>query len=506
MMVAIPMLAGDFGKYATAWNKLMPYFGKGYKVSRDAVSLGHKGFSLQAHVDLDKLPDEYQKYAPLLKYLEDLKLLDVGMDHDLATFNQVSTGVDAANKTLASASKVTHSLYQVARLVEAHNRVSSAVAAYDMAMENLGTLKKLGFITAEATPSEKEAGAREYATSIVRRTQGDFSSEDAPLLLKSLPKVTGQYRKYQIMMGWAYANAFKEIYKGEGIKEKIVAGRTLGFLLWQGALFAGIKGIPMLTFLAPFVMAFAGDDEDEPETEDLERWIDENFDESWANVITRGLPAIMGVDMSTKLSQEHVFAPAPYTDFSTDPNDMMAAAAEIILGPSGTTGSNFVRAAAYFEEGNTARAVEYTLPKGIRTAMESWRINDEGYSLRNGDVVRDPGSFKGLSLVANALGIPTTEITKLKWKRGEQLELERYFSEEQAKIRKLYIKASKDENSAKMDTLKDQWRALQKAKGKLRPFFNNERSTLKSISVLELIKAPRSQRKRERKNRRRLKD
>ena len=253
-------------------------------------------------------------------------------------------------------------------------------------------------------------------------------------------------------------------------------------------------------------MALAGDDEDEPETEDLDRWIYENFDESWADAITRGLPAMMGVDMSTKLSQSKVFNPAPYTEFSTDPNDMMAAAAEIILGPSGTTGSNFVRAAAYFEEGNTARAVEYTLPKGIRTAMESWRINDEGYSLRNGAVVRDPGSFKGLSLVANALGIPVTELTKLKWKRGEQLELERYFSEEQSKIRKLYIRADKKKDKGAQKELMARWAALQKAKGKIRPFFNNEFSTLQYTNPINLVMSPVRAGKKERKLRRQLKD
>jgi hypothetical protein len=496
MMVAIPMISGDFGAYATSWNKLMPYFGKGYKISRGAISLGSKGFSLQAHVDLDKIPDAYKA---LMQELEDLKLLDVGMDHDLSTFHTVSTGVDAVGKTLEGASKISHSLYQVARLVEAHNRVSTAVAAYDVALQkqNKGKLEKLGF-----TPNK--AGAREYAISIVRKSQGDFSSEDAPLLLKKLPKITGQYRKYQLMMGWAYANAFKEIYKGESLKEKIVAGRTLGFLLWHGALFAGVKGIPMLTFLAPFVMAAIGEGDYEPETEDLERWIYENLDESWANIITRGIPSIVGIDMSTKLSQEHVFDPIPYTELSTDPNDMMAAAAEIILGPSGTTGSNFVRAAAYFEEGNMWRATEYALPKGIRTAMESLRISKEGYSLKNGAVVRDPDSFKGLSLLANALGIPATEITKLKWKRGEQYELERYFSEEQSKVRKLYIKAHEEKNKGDKKELMARWAALQKAKTKVRPFFNNEVSTLKYTNPINLVMAPIRAKAKEQKLRRQL--
>ena len=114
-------------------------------------------------------------------------MLDVGVEQDIAEMNRSETGFAIVDKGSEAAGKFAHRLYQIARMVEAYNRVSTATAAFELAQSQPAVTKRLGL------------SATEYAIGVVEDTQGNFSSIDAPLLLKKLPKVTGQYHKYQFM-------------------------------------------------------------------------------------------------------------------------------------------------------------------------------------------------------------------------------------------------------------------------------------------------------------------
>ena len=188
----------------------------------------------------------------------------------------------------------------------------------------------------------------------------------------------------------------------------------------------------------------------------------------------------------------------PYVDFQTGE----AGYKEILgglVGPAGTTASNFFRAHEIFQKGDLMKGVEYSVPKGVRTALESYRLATEGYTMRNGDVVVDPREISNLSIFLNALGIPSGDVQNIKWTRGQQFVLEQYFSTESGKLRKEYIEANKNRDRATQRKLREEWKELQKAKDRVRPFFNNAPGTLNKQPVMDLIRAPREQRKRERK-------
>jgi hypothetical protein len=429
------------------------------------------------------------KYKPLLEELQLRQLLDVGMDQDLAEFGRADSGFQLVNKANEAASTFSHRLYQVARLVEAYNRISTATAAFELAQDNTSVVTKLGY-----NNKLTEDNSIQYAIRMVEDTQGNFSSIDAPLILKKMPKVTGQYRKYQIMMAWVYADATKKSFWGASPEEKAAGKRTIGVLLGHAGVFSGAVGIPFSHMIAALFMGIGEGDE----PEDLERWIQENIqDETLAKMISHGLPSVFGVDMNTKLSQQKIFSAAPYTDFEMTEDALKAAFFEFLAGPSAATASNMIRSYSYAKEGNAWRAIEYGLPKGVRTAMESYRLSTEGYSLRNGDVVSSPGDFSGWQLVVNALGIPATDIKQMKWKRGQQYELSKWFGDTQSRLRKEYVKAKKEGNSGDVREIIEEWKRLQKSKDRVRPFFNNERSALKKTPLASLFKATKQQLERE---------
>ena len=478
-MVTIPRIAGDFNNYTGAWNALF----KGYRIASAAVGMQS---NLQTNISLDKVPSEYQK---MLENLQLRQLLDVGMDEDLAEFDRINTGFEPLNKTADFLGKVTHKLYQVARFVEAVNRISAAVAAFDVATKNPKQLAQL-----KMTPQE-------YATSVVEDTQGNFSRLDAPLLIKVAPKLTVQYRKYQLLMAWHYSKAFKQTFKGETPETKAIGRRTLGYSIAHAALGAGATGIPLLS-TAFWLTTFIGD-EDEPD--DLERFIKRHVDDDkLATALSRGVFSSFGVDLSTKLNQAKIFHPLPYVDYQTGESGAKDIFFNALAGPSGTTAVNFYRAHEYLTQGDTMKGIEYMVPKGIRSAMESYRLATEGYTMRNGDVVVDPRELDTASLLLNGLGIPATEIQEVKWTRGQQYELEQYFSKESGKLRKAYIKANKARDRQEMKNLREEWRELQEAKKRVRPFFNNARGVLERQPVSDLLKAPREQRKREKKARQKI--
>lgn len=481
MMVTIPRLAGDFKNYSGAWGALT----RGYKVSVKAAKLGK---NLEADIDVSKAPPKYRK---LLEDLQLRQLLDVGMEEDLSEFDRFNTGYEPLNRLTDKLGTVVHKLYQVARFVEAHNRISAAVAAYDMALANPEVPKRL-----KMTPEE-------YATAVVEDTQGNFARFDSPYVIKALPKMTTQYRKYQLMMGWAYGNAFNQAFVDKNIspEEKAMGRRVLGYTLTHAGLFAGVTGVPLVTTLAPYVLGWI-EGEDEPQ--DLERWIRENVEnERLADVLSRGVFSSVGVDMSTKLSQGKIFHPFPYVDFEASEDGVRDIFFNALAGPSGTTALNFGRAAEYYGQGDLMKATEYAVPKGLRTMIESYRLGTEGFSAKNGDVLVDPREFDMQSLLLNALGIPSTDVQKFKWTRGQQFELSQYVSKESSRIRREYIQAKDNGDRARMTELRGEWRDLQDQKDRIRPFFGNSRE-MRRQSLGDLIKAPRRQDRRERRAQRRF--
>ena len=103
-----------------------------------------------------------------------------------------------------------------------------------------------------------------------------------------------------------------------------------------------------------------------------------------------------------------------------------------------------------------------------------------------------------------ATGLPPTEIQNLKFTRGQQFKMLEYFTESSSRLRREYIQANRSRNTEKMNALRDEWRDLQRAKDRVRPFFNDSPNILTRSPVSDLIKSPRFQERRQQKLRIRL--
>jgi hypothetical protein len=515
-LISIQKMTADFADYPAAVASQV----KAYKIAKKIIKgsltkqiitaasmglaepIGKKvGLDLGNEVQLDV--EAAPKYLqPMLKNLQLRQLLDQGIEQDLNFTSRFDTGYASVDYGTQAFKNISDRLYQTARYVEAYNRVASAIAAYDMANKNRSKLTKMNM------------SASDYATAVVEDTQGNFSRLDSAMAFKALPKLTLQYRKYQVMMAWLWKDAFVQAFTINKFaknkvtpEERAVGARMLAVSAAHTAMISGTVGVPFLGGIGWLVnMALKSDEEEEVEF-DLERYIREKVlpeDEGLATLLSRGVPAFLGVDMSQKLKQSDIFKLFPYSEFEATEDGVKNYVLEAGLGPTANTLGNFGRAAKYFKKGDTIKGFEYLMPKNVRSSLESYRLGTEGFTLSNGNVVFDPRDIDVSELLLNAVGLPPSDIAKLKWTRGQQFELQRYFNDESTKLRNAYVKANKNRDQDKKAELRAEWRDLQKQKAKVRPFFNNAPGILKAQPVSNLVRVSRSRKKKERQDRRRL--
>ena len=482
----ISEISGYSGQ-AAVWGKLFSGYGVAKKVIntgflnqiKNVASLGLLGKNSTVELNIDNAPPELR---PLLKQMQDRGLLDVGITEDLR-----SMSAEAGNKATRGYEEMTHRLYQSARYVEANNRIASAVAAFRTAQNYPAKMRKLGM-----TPQE-------YALRIVQDTQGNFSKLDAPALFDALPKAPLQFRKYQFQMVFLHIDAAKQVFKGADAEMQMAGFRKLSLMLGYTGLFGGLASVPMAgvatSALQAALSAFDPDDDEELNPDKtLERWIRENVDdERTATLLSRGLPAALGWDFSQKLDQADLFMPynSKYVQMDPSRDGTLLFAAQLMLGPTGTMVGNAGNILDFWERGNLYRAGEYLMPKGLRSYMETMRYAQEGYRTRSDLTVADPTSFDLVDILTNAVGLPSTDINQIKWTRGQQVEIQQWFSSETTRITRGYRSAREDGDREAQSNYRDEFRELQRGKDRVRPFFNNSRNVLQRQSLGQLMRSPR---------------
>ena len=226
--------------------------------------------------------------------------------------------------------------------------------------------------------------------------------------------------------------------------------------------------------------------------------------------LSRGAFSTFGLDLSTKLGQAKIFLPCCHIADFEPGEDRGAKHHHALL---------WLAQLVQVRRSTSFRLREYAMNRAIVLKgplstpcqkvfalwHESYRLATEGMTTRAGTVVVDPREFDLSSLLINAMGLPSTQVNQLKWTKGQQYELEQYFSKQSSKIRKQYIDATRSRDRDAQAELRAEFKELQKAKVRVRPFFNNVPGVLQPQSLMTLLKAPLQRRKLELKEQRKLK-
>ena len=494
--VAVPVIAADFKSY----NQVMRQLPKSYRIAHNVISydkkiplVGKKKATWTLNVNLEDLKKEDEWALPILALLDEMELLDLGIEQDLNDTNTQDTGFAAADKGIRVAGTISHRLYQVPRGVEAYNRIATALTAYKLGLENPKVMRIL------------KTNPLDYAIKKTQDTQGDFTADGAPYALKwvmerwgGVGKLALQYKKFPLLMAWNYSRSVNMMWSGESAEQKAIGRRATRNLLAHTFMLSGLRGLPAIAAIygmSVFFLSMMGDeDEDDSDSNPLltdgafERAIVEAFPDNpkLAEAIYRSpLTALTGVDLSMKLSHDKIFSLLPYTDLEVSEEGFKDIGVGL-MGPFGNVAMNVAIANEHFEAGNTYKGIELLMPKGLRDPMEAWRFHTEGYTNRKSRVKAPPTDFKTVDLILKSLGIPSRDIGKLKAKSSEQYQIKKFFKDREIALINQYEKAFKKNDKKVMNKLTQEWYKVQDGKDNIRWFFNNAPSAIPRRDVKSL--------------------
>ena len=455
-MMSLPAMAGRFG-----WGKSSSALWKAYS----ELSPVMKGIGLfDQHFDFTKVSE---KYRPAILELARRGRLDIGMETEMGEFRMEGHGAftDRWNK-------VDKGMRLMVQKGEAINRLSTAVAAYELYTEN--------------NPNATHEEAVNYAERVLTDTHGNYDRFSAPRAFNNkLGKVMLQFRKFQLVQLSFYGRLINDAWQG---KDRAMALKTIGYSLLHTGAMAGVMGLPGYAAVAWAMGMMAGDDDEKFDlTYELRKMIG---DEALATMILRGAPAAGGVDLSGKIGSGNMLSAMPFSDADiTNPKGAAETLGTAIGGASLGLASRVLDGMGLMMAGDWYKGIERTMPKGISDAMSAYRVASDGMTRRNGDVILPAEDMAEVSAIVKALGLMPTKQAVVYERRDRAYKTEEHLKNRSTRIKNEYIKAVKNGDAAGRTEAMDAWRKLQDTR---------QESGFRRQPMSDLIKAPMAKAKRER--------
>ena len=402
----------------------------------------NKDYRSGIEIDFDKVPWMTKALKEGLEIARSRGLIDIGISQDFGQLNSSS-----------KFQELTDYLSRGARVVEMVNRVASFTTAFNLMYEK------------ERAKGNKDAlqAATDYACNAIYETHGDYSATNEPRYFKrgglglgGAEKLIFQFRKFQLIQIGLVMRMAKEAFAGASPEAKAAGRRAFAYMLGTHFTMAGLNGTPLVATLAFILNGIFGDDDDTAE-DTMRKWIG---DKAASDLLLRGLPAYLGVDVSERVGAANMFSPFPY--LNATPLSGREGALETIAAMGGPFVSQFVRMSTgigYMSEGDMYKGVEMMLPNGLTNAMRAYRYATEGYTTKNGTVTIPADEYGAMETFFQALGLPTTVTTDRYRLQDKLTRTQDRFSREERRINKEYREA---ENSAERRAAMREWVALQK--------------------------------------------
>jgi transposase len=455
-MMSVPFMAGKHGE-GRSLKSLFAAYPETFALLKD-ISIKRPG----QQVDFDSLPADVRD---AVKELVKRGRIQITLDRDLGEFTSAE---DGAFRKLAKTSEYLRGIAEKAELI---NRVATAIAAYRLEIANGADSSK----------------ALNYADKVIRITHGDYSGANAPRVMrKGVGRLVTQFRKFQLIQISMMVRLLNDATKGETAKDRAMARKALVWTLTHAGVAGGIMGLPGFAAAAAlYGMLFA--DEDEPFNAELE--LRNYFGDELGTLMTKGVPANFGVDLSGKIGMGQMLSILPYTDFDLSragwQETVTAGMGPFIGGlvPRAIDGARFI------SEGNYYRGVENFMPKGVSDTLKAYRLANEGVTQRNNDVLLSADELGFADILFQGLGLPTTKLTEQQFRTGVKIETEEFFSKLTTELKRDYSKAYRENDRATMEAVRQRWKQVQDRRAAL---------GIKKQPLSELLRSPREQRKRER--------
>jgi hypothetical protein len=451
-MMSLPAMAGRHD-YTKAAAELAKAYGELGPLFKD-VKLFDEQF------DFSKVPADVRA---AINELVNQGKIDIGLATEINEYK-----VEADNKLSKFAQRLNKGMRLAVQKTEAVNRLSTAIAAYRL----------------EYARTKDADKATQYAADILSDTHGDYTAFNAPRAFNTQwGKVALQFRKFQLIQIAFYAKLFRDAFTNPA--ERAAAMKTLAYSLSHTAVFAGMMGLPGYAAISA-ILGFFGD-EDEPY--DLTADMRKALGPEWANIIMRGAPTVVGMDLSGKIGAGNMLSIMPFSNADLSTNAGRAEALGTLMGGAafGMT-SRIIDGLGLIASGDYYKGVERVMPKGVSDALKAGRQGAEGMTRRNGDVILPDSEISALDTAFTALGVPAVEQAVTYERQNRMRDLTKNFQDRTTRIKNDYAKAVREKDTAAMAEARTAWTKLQQAR---------QRNGLTPQPVSNLLKAPQEQKARE---------
>lgn len=251
---------------------------------------------------------------------------------------------------------------------EKFNRQVTYVAAYRLAVEAGSTHEQ----------------AIEQAIDATYEGHFSYASSNRPRLMQgNWQKVIFLFKQFAQNMVYTLArNAYLSIM-ADTKADEIQARKALAGILTMHGLFAGALGLPMVSTLLAFASAVGGDDDEPWDAEiALRNWLAEMLGDDVSEVISKGLPRAIGMDLSTRVGLDSLILPRMQDGLEGQRmgENLLAG----LSGPVAGIGVNTAKGLGDIANGDYVRGAETMLPKVLKDLLKTYRINHEGVKDKSG--------------------------------------------------------------------------------------------------------------------------
>lgn len=298
--------------------------------------------------------------------------------------------------------KLARGMGWAAEQVEITNRIATALATFRLA---------------RASGLDYDAAVQEaYAVTV--NTQMDYSQENTARFMREgggIPaaKLIFQFRRYQQAMLYLLFSNIKRAWPNKSGPDATAARSTLAYFALTSSLSAGVLGLPFMSVALGVVNAFKDDDDEDGDAETVLRnaLFDLTGDKDLATVLAKGLPAMVGADLSKRIGLGDIASPFPMLDLSgATGQDKVGRLAAAVAGPVlGGLGASAFDAASYFSAGDLVKGTEKILPKVAADVLRAARLGTQGMTDRKGEQILGVDEIGAWDTVLRALGTTPTE-------------------------------------------------------------------------------------------------
>ncbi|WP_286433894.1 PLxRFG domain-containing protein [Acinetobacter sp. 256-1] len=362
-------------------------------------------------------------------------VIDVTQAHDLAGIAQgEDSGIMWKTRPIMRAASVMfHS-------AERFNREVTFIAAYRLARQS----------------GEKHDLAFDQAVDATYRGHFDYSSGNRPRIMQgNVAKVLLLFKQFGQNMLYTLARQTYQSIKGETDAEKKEARKSLAAILAMHATFAGTLGLPIVGMLLSLASWMGGDDDDPWDAEiALRNYLAEAFNPSISNMLMKGAPRSVGIDISSRVGINNLLLPDVQEGLEGKrwAESAMAGA----LGPVAGIGTNLIKGGQEISEGHNLRGVETMLPVFLKNFAKTYRYADEGVQDKTGISIMDEVS--SMDLLVQGMGFSPSDVRTANEGKSAIYQFNRKLNERRSRLMTLWSRAKMMDDQQEMDKI---WEEIQ---------------------------------------------